>query len=53
MIGISAVILDDCVFHHSALGVVIGDNVRFGHRCNIFSNVVLGVKGTGAMTKIL
>ena len=46
-IGITAQIPDDCVFHHSGLGVVIGNNVRMGHHCQVFSNVCLGVKGSG------
>lgn len=44
-IGITAVIPNDCVFHHSALGVVIGNNVTMGNRCQIYSNVCIGVKG--------
>ena len=46
-IGISAQIPDDCVFHHSALGVVIGNGVRMGRHCQIYSNVCIGVKGNG------
>lgn len=44
-IGIGASIHNDCVFHHSALGVVIGNGVIMGHRCQIYSNVCIGVKG--------
>lgn len=44
-IGISAQIAPDCVFHHSGLGVVIGDYVTIGSGCQIYSNVCLGVKG--------
>ena len=44
-IGVTASISKDCVFHHSGLGVVIGNNVKMGHGCQIYSNVCIGVKG--------
>ena len=47
-IGITAEIPNDCVFHHSALGVVIGNGVKMGNRCQIYSNVCIGVKGRKA-----
>ena len=43
-IGITAEIPVDCVFHHSGLGVVIGNGVKFGNQCQIYSNVVIGSK---------
>ena len=43
-IGITAIIPNDCVFHHGALGVVIGNNVSMGNHCQIFSNVCIGAK---------
>ena len=46
-IGITAEIPVDCVFHHSGLGVVIGDHVVMGNGCQIFSNVCIGVKRNG------
>ena len=45
-IGISAVIPVDCVFHHSGLGVVIGNGVVMGKGCQIYSNVIIGSKST-------
>ena len=45
-VGISAEIPTDCVFHHSGLGVVIGDGVKMGNRCQLYSNVVIGSKET-------
>lgn len=45
-IGITAYIPCDCVFHHSGLGVVIGNDVKMGNRCQIYSNVVIGAKDT-------
>ncbi len=45
-IGITAEIPIDCVFHHSALGVVIGNDVKIGNQCQIYSNVVIGSKAT-------
>lgn len=46
-IGIGAYIPDDCVFHHSGLGVVIGNNVKMGNSCQLYSNICIGVKGNG------
>lgn len=43
-IGITAEIPRDCVFHHSGLGVVIGNGVKLGNQCQIYSNVVIGSK---------
>ena len=43
-IGITADIPIDCVFHHSGLGVVIGNGVKLGNMCQIYSNVVIGSK---------
>ncbi len=43
-IGITAEISDDCIFHHSGLGVVIGNSVKIGRGCQIYSNVVIGSK---------
>ncbi len=45
-IGITAQIPADCVFHHSGLGVVIGNGVKFGNQCQVYSNVVIGSKAT-------
>lgn len=43
-IGLTAKIPTDCIFHHSGLGVVIGNGVIMGNRCQIYSNVVIGSK---------
>ena len=45
-IGITSEIPTDCVFHHSGLGVVIGNGVKIGNRCQIYSNVVIGSRDT-------
>lgn len=45
-IGITSEITTDCVFHHSGLGVVIGNGVKIGNRCQIYSNVVIGSRDT-------
>lgn len=43
-IGVTADIPLTCVFHHSGLGCVIGNNVKMGDGCQIYSNVVIGSK---------
>lgn len=43
-IGITADIPLTCVFHHAGLGCVIGNNVKMGDNCQIYSNVVIGSK---------
>lgn len=45
-VGITAEIPIDCVFHHSGLGVVIGNDVQIGNRCQLYSNIVIGSKDT-------